>query len=210
MVGDTVSWSPVRRVPPSLVHRQVSCVVSRLLERVSMPGIPASWLSNVEMRRIICHWTAGAYTPSENDLSHYHILIDGDGDLHRGEHTIADNESTSDGDYAAHTRGLNTRSIGVSVCCMAGATETPFNSGAFPMKQVQWDVMIEVVAELCKRYKIPVGPSTVLGHGEVEKNIGTKQKGKWDPMKLSFEPKLTKAQVGTKLRTAVQARLETL
>jgi hypothetical protein len=46
-----------------------------------MPEIPAAWLSNVEMRRIICHWTAGAYNPSENDLDHYHILIDGDGGI---------------------------------------------------------------------------------------------------------------------------------
>lgn len=94
-----------------------------------MAKIPASWLSNVDMRRIVCHWTAGAYNPSENELDHYHILIDGDGVLHRSSHTIADNESTGDGDYAAHTLGLNTRAIGVSVCCMAEARENPFDSG---------------------------------------------------------------------------------
>lgn len=175
-----------------------------------MAKIPADWLSNVEMRRIICHWTAGAYDPSENDLAHYHIVIDGHGELHRGEHAIADNVSAGDGDYAAHTRGLNTGSIGISVCCMAGAKESPFNSGSFPMKQIQWDAMIEVVSELCKKYKIPITPTTVLGHGEVEKNIGVKQLGKWDPMKLSFESKLTRAKVGTKLRAEVQAHLDTL
>jgi hypothetical protein len=175
-----------------------------------MSRIPASWLSNVDMRRIVCHWTAGAYNPSENDLLHYHILIDGDGDLHRGTHTIADNESTGDGDYAQHTKGLNTRSIGVSVCCMADAKESPFKSGGFPMKQVQWDAMIEVVAELCKKYNVAITPTTVLGHGEVQKNIGVVQNGKWDPMKLSFASQLTKAQVGTKLRAEVQAHLATL
>ena len=175
-----------------------------------MPTIPASWLSNVDMRRIVCHWTAGAYNPSENDLMHYHILIDGDGDLHRGTHTIADNESTGDGDYARHTSGLNTRSIGVSVCCMAGARESPFQSGDFPMKRVQWDTMIEVVAQLCRKYNIAITPTTVLGHGEVEKNIGAEQNGKWDPMKLSFASQLTKAQVGSKLRAEVQAHLATL
>ena len=175
-----------------------------------MARIPASWLSNVDMRRIICHWTAGSYHASENDLSHYHILIDGEGVLHRGTHTIADNESTGDGDYAAHTRGLNARSIGVSVCCMAGAKENPFQSGDFPMKKAQWDVMIEVVAELCKKYKIAVTPTTVLGHGEVQKNIGVVQNGKWDPMKLSFAGGLSKAEVGAKLRTEVEAHLATL
>jgi N-acetyl-anhydromuramyl-L-alanine amidase AmpD len=172
-----------------------------------MPTIPPSWLSNVDMRRVICHWTAGAYNPSENDLLHYHILIDGEGKLHRGTHSIADNESAGDGDYAAHTLGTNTRSIGVTVCCMAGAEENPFRSGPFPMKKVQWEAMIDVVAQLCKRYRIPVSSTTVLGHGEVQRNIGTKQRGKWDPMKLSFAAGLTKAQVGEKLRSEVQALL---
>jgi N-acetyl-anhydromuramyl-L-alanine amidase AmpD len=175
-----------------------------------MPTVPPSWLSNVEMRRIIVHWTAGAFVPSENDLSHYHILIDGDGELHRGTHTIADNESTGDGDYAAHTLGANTRAIGVSVCCMAGAKETPFKSGDFPMKQKQWEAMVDVVAQLCKKYRIDVTPRTVLGHGEVEKNLDIKQRGKWDPMKLSFATNLSKAEVGKKLREEVQAQLSQL
>jgi hypothetical protein len=172
-----------------------------------MALIPKPWLSNVEMRRVICHWTAGAYQPSENDLDHYHILIDGNGDLHRGTHAIADNTSTSDGDYAAHTKGTNTRSIGVSMCCLAEGKENPFKSGPFPMKKVQWDTMVAVVAELCTKYNIPVTPTTVLGHGEVEKNIGNPQNGKWDPMKLSFATNLSKAQVGKKLRDEVQALL---
>ena len=175
-----------------------------------MAKIPASWLSNVAMKRIICHWTAGAYNPSENDLAHYHILIDGDGKLHRGEHTIADNELTGDGDYAAHTKGLNQGSIGISVCCMANAKESPFQSGSVPMKKVQWDTMVEVAAELCKKYKIAVTPTTVLGHGEVQKNVGVLQNGKWDPMKLSFAATLSKADVGTKLRTEVKAHLDSL
>ena len=175
-----------------------------------MSTIPKAWLSNVDMRRIICHWTAGGYAPSENDLHHYHILIDGSGSLHRGTHTIADNSSTADGDYAAHTLGTNTRSIGVSVCCMAGAQESPFKSGSFPMRKIQWDAMVDVVAQLCKAYSIPVTPTTVLGHGEVQKNIGNPQNGKWDPMKLSFAASLTKAQVGKKLRDEVQTALDNL
>ncbi len=175
-----------------------------------MPKIPPGWLSNVEMRRIIVHWTAGAYAPSENDLAHYHILIDGEGNLHRGTHTIADNELTGDGDYAAHTLGANTRAIGVSTCCMAGAKRRPFESGKFPMKEGQWNAMIDVAAQLCKKYKIDVTPRTVLGHGEVEKNLDIKQRGKWDPMKLSFATKLSEAEVGRKLRDEVQTRLSQL
>ncbi|MBX9701151.1 MAG: N-acetylmuramoyl-L-alanine amidase [Acetobacteraceae bacterium] len=171
------------------------------------PTVPKAWMMPAHMMRIICHWTAGSYTPSENDLSHYHILIDGDGGLHRGEHTIADNESTADGDYAAHTRGTNTGSIGVSMCCMAGAKERPFDAGVAPMKPEQWDAMVAVVAQLCAAYGIRVTPQTVLGHGEVERNLGRPQSGKWDPMKLPFDSGLTPAQVGQKLRDEVQRLL---
>jgi len=171
------------------------------------PTIPKSWMMPARMVRIICHWTAGGYIPSENDLSHYHILIDGAGALHRGENTIADNESTMDGEYAAHTRGTNSGSIGVSMCCMANAKERPFDAGPAPMKQAQWDAMVAVVAQLCGVYGIAVSPTTVLGHGEVQKNLGRPQSGKWDPMKLPFAPELNSAQVGGKLRAEVAALL---
>jgi hypothetical protein len=172
-----------------------------------MPQVPKAWMMPAIMRRVICHWTAGGYVPSENDLEHYHVLVDGDGVLHRGEHTIADNESAADGEYAAHTRGTNTGSIGVSMCCMVGAKERPFSAGSAPMKQVQWDSMIDVVAQLCKAYAIPVSATTVLGHGEVQKNLGRPQSGKWDPMKLPFAPELTPAEVGQRLRDEVLAKL---
>lgn len=172
-----------------------------------MPQIPKSWMPKAEMRRIVCHWTAGGYRPSENDREHYHILIDGEGKLHRGAHAITANESTGDGDYAAHTRGVNTRSIGVGMCCMAGARETPFNGGSAPMTREQWDAVVDVAAQLCRAYAIAVTPKTVLGHGEVQKTLGIPQKGKWDPMKLPFASGLTKAQVGAKLREEVAARL---
>jgi N-acetyl-anhydromuramyl-L-alanine amidase AmpD len=171
------------------------------------PEIPKSWLMPAIMTRVICHWTAGGYMPSENDLAHYHILIDGDGALHQGEHVIADNESAADGDYAAHTAGTNTGAIGVSMCCMVGATDRPFFAGSAPMREVQWDAMIAVVAQLCRAYNIAVTPQTVLGHGEVQKNLGRPQSGKWDPMKLPFAPQLTPAQVGMKLRAEVAALL---
>jgi len=66
--------------------------------------------------------------------------------------------------------------------------------------------MAAVAAELAKFYKIPVGPTTILGHGEVQKNLGIAQKGKWDPLVLPWDPKLTRAQVGKMFREEV-ARL---
>lgn len=169
--------------------------------------IPSQWLPNCSMKRVILHWTAGAYKASSNDLSHYHILIEDDGKLQKGTHSIKDNVSTGDNIYAAHTLNLNTGSIGVSVCCMANAIERPFDAKNFPMKQKQWETMAQVVAELCDFYDIPVTPKTVLGHGEVAKTLGVDQGGKWDPMVLPWDTSLSKSKVGDQFRSMVKAML---
>ena len=169
-----------------------------------MTLIPREWLPVCSMRRVICHWTAGGYKASSLDLAHYHILIEDDGKLVRGTHSIADNVSTADGIYAAHTAGCNTGSIGVAVCCMAGAQASPFVPGPCPMTLKQWEAMAKVVAELCQFYRIPVTPQTVLGHGEVEVYLGISQRGKWDPMVLPWALEMSKTQVGHHLRALVQ------
>ncbi|MGR8935912.1 MAG: N-acetylmuramoyl-L-alanine amidase [Gammaproteobacteria bacterium] len=170
--------------------------------------IPISWLPKANMKRIICHWTAGSHQASGLDKKHYHILIEGDGTLVRGTHTITDNESTADGNYAAHTLGTNTGSIGISVCCMSGATEHPFDPGSFPMTERQWRKMAQVAAELCRVYSIEIKPTTVLGHGEVEGTLNIKQKGKWDPMVLPWNPRLTHADVGNRFRELVKTYMD--
>lgn len=120
------------------------------------------------MDRIICHWSEGNYRANEVDLEAYHILIEGDGRVVFGHHSIEHNVSTADDDYAKHTLKCNTRSIGVACCCMVGCDQSPFRPGSQPLKQLQWDTMVRVLAELCEAYRIPVTPRTVLGHGEVQ------------------------------------------
>lgn len=162
------------------------------------------WMPVCSMKRIICHWTAGGYQSTDLDREHYHILIAGNGKLVRGIPSILDNVSTADGRYAAHTRGCNTGSIGISVCCMAGAQQSPFKPGKCPMLEIQWETMIQVAAELCQAYNIQVTPKTVLGHGEVQAQLGIMQLGKWDPMVLPWNPIMSQTQVGNLLRTQVQ------
>lgn len=170
--------------------------------------VPDSWMPAAGMKRIIVHWTAGPHTANAVDRAAYHILIEESGKLVRGTHTIADNVSTADGNYAAHTLHANTRSIGVSMCCMKGCVEKPFSAGSAPMTQRQWKTMLQVVAQLCRRYEIDVTPQTVLGHGEVQKTLGIAQKQKWDPMVLPWNRSLSYAQVGNLLRQGVREILE--
>ncbi|MCW4114726.1 amidase [Aurantimonas sp. MSK8Z-1] len=171
-------------------------------------SIPAAWLPAATMSRVVCHWSAGAYTASALDRQHYHLIIEEDGNLVRGDRSIKDNEAPIRGNYAAHTLNCNTGSIGVSLACMAGAVESPFSAGRYPMTLTQWQTLAEVVAELCRRYAIPVTPQTILSHAEVQGTLGIRQRGKWDYTRLPFDGSLLgAAAVGHALREAVTAAL---
>lgn len=137
------------------------------------------------MKRMIVHWTAGGHKASEFDREHYHILINDDGKLVRGIPPITGNAKPKKGSPTAHhTLNCNTESIGVSLCCMGGAIESPFNPGKWPLTQAQWTTLPSVLADLCEAYNIKVTPKTVLSHAEVQKNLGIKQRQKWDISKI--------------------------
>jgi hypothetical protein len=170
--------------------------------------IPASWMPAVAMQRIIVHWTAGSHKATTFDKIHYHILIEGDGTVVRGTPTIDLNQNPVRGKYAAHTRNCNSGSIGVSLCCMAGAQESPFKAGTAPMTKTQWDKLPHVLAALCERYSITPSPKTVLSHAEVQTNLGIAQSGKWDIAKLAFDPSVSGAKAcGDIFRAATKALL---
>ena len=173
-----------------------------------MAVVPKSWMPDCEMDLIIAHWTGGGYKAGSLDRQHYHILIESNGDLVRGFHEISDNVNTGDKDYAAHTLNCNTRAIGISVCCMAGAHPSPLKVGKFPMTQTQWLKMAEVAADLAAFYGIEVSPKTVLGHGEVESNLNIDQDGKWDPMVLPWKTKSSYKEVGNLFRSQVSAAMK--
>lgn len=158
------------------------------------------------MQRIILHWTAGGNKANSTDVKHYHRLVEADGTIVSGTQDIADNIVTSDGDYAAHTRNLNTGSIGVSLCGMRGAVESPFNPGPSPITETQWMAACRLIGELAREYSIPITPQTILTHAEVEPTLGVKQSGKWDITRLPFRTDLAGAiPVGNYLRECVAA-----
>lgn len=142
------------------------------------------------MQRTIIHWDAGTHAVSDLARQHYHFIIDGDGEVHSGIYKPEDNLSTKDGKYAAHTLNCNTGSIGVAMAGMAGAIESPFNAGKYPLNEKQFIAMAKLVANLCEKYKIPVTDKTVLTHAEVQPNLGIKQKNKWDITRIPFKPEL--------------------
>lgn len=166
--------------------------------------VPALWMPAARLERVICHWSAGAYKASGLDKTHYHLIVEGDGNLVRGVHPISANGIGATGSRASHTLNCNTGSIGVSLACMAGAVERPFNPGRSPMTPTQWATLPRVVADLCRRYGIPVTERTVLSHAEVEPTLKIRQRGKWD---FTWRPGMAApgnpVKVGDELRHAV-------
>ena len=99
----------------------------------------------------------------------------------------------------------------VSLCCMAGAREHPFDAGRYPMTEAQWDQAIAAIAQLADRYDILVTDQTILTHAEVEPNLNIRQNGKWDITRLAFEADVRGyREVGDAMRRRVAAELDAL
>lgn len=170
--------------------------------RAATGGIPSAWLVPAKMDRIVFHWTAGRNMANAGDRQHYHVLIEGDGTLIRGVN-IALNAHPLKAGYAAHTLNCNSGSIGVALCGMIGARERPFDPGAEPITQAQWDRLPVVMAALCAFYGIPVTPRTVLSHAEVQGTLGIRQRAKWDIARLPFDLGTIGAnEIGNEMRAA--------
>ena len=172
-------------------------------------GTYRNWLFHPSgLHRIVMHWTAGAYGDIALERRAYHVLIDQHGRAVMGDYAPEANSDTSDGRYAAHTRALNSGSIGIAVDAMAGASESPFNAGSAPITAAQLDGLVREVASLCETYNIPVHPVSVLTHAEVQGTIGVRQRNKWDITWLpGMAAPAAPRTVGDMLRKLIAAEL---
>ena len=164
-----------------------------------------------KLERIIGHWAASTYAMATESAEHYHFSIDGNGAVIPGKFKPEDNLNVADGKYAQHTYHCNTGSIGVSILAMAGAVESPFNPGRWPIKLIQQDAYVKLVAQLAKKYAIPITPQTILTHAEVQPTLGIRQKQKWDITWLPGMKRPGKAvEVGDMLRRLIKVEYDKL
>jgi len=121
----------------------------------------------MSIKRIILHWTAGAYNPNTTDFEHYHYLVTGAGEVKKGNYSPEDNLDCTDGKYAAHTGGGNTGSIGIAMCGMFNYSPSKgVSSTKYPLKAVQCERFFKLIAELAKKYNIPITKDAVMTHYE--------------------------------------------
>lgn len=148
--------------------------------------------------------SAGDYYPNKTDLEHYHYLIDKNGNIYLGQYTPEDNENCNDGKYAAHTGGGNTGAIGVSYCGMLNFRSRN-DIGTRPLTAIQLEAGFKLCAELCKKYDIPVTPSTVMTHYEFGvSHPNTSSRGKIDIIYLPSYAWVGKNDVGAFIRSKIR------
>lgn len=156
------------------------------------------------MKKIIIHWSAGAYKPNKIDLDHYHFLVDNLGNVFNGNFIPEDNENCNDGKYAQHTGGGNTGAIGIAFCGMAGFV-SPNNIGNYPLTQIQCEALFKLASQLCKKYNIPIDQEHVLTHYEFGKNNPkTSSFGKIDIIFLPPYPNITRNSIGNFIRNKIK------
>ena len=149
------------------------------------PLLPAG-----DLRSISLHWTAGDYATV---YPAYHFCVSGARDpLVHHTHDLRENMRDVRADpslpYAAHTRGRNSWSIGISVAAMHDATPADF--GAFPLTEPQLEALCRVAAVLARFYGIDV--AAVRTHAEAALADGYFGAGsdevRWDIARLRPAP----------------------
>ena len=156
------------------------------------------------MNKIILHWTAGKYYPTQYEKQFYHFLIDKNGQIHNGSFKPEDNLCCTDNKYAAHTGGGNTGAIGIAFCAMMGY-KSPQCVGQYPITTIQFESCMKYCAKLSKTYDIDITPSNIMTHYEFGvRNPKTSSAGKIDITYLPPYPWVAKRDIGSFIRTKIR------
>ena len=107
------------------------------------------------------------------DILHYHYIIDQKGKTHEGQFQPEDNLVCKKHQYAAHTGGGNSGSIGIAFAGMFGFHNRQ-NTGNYPLTKKQCEVGFELGARLVKKYNLKLDEKLTIqthyGFGQRHKN----------------------------------------
>ena len=160
------------------------------------------------------HWSAHDY---HQVFAAYHfcIALDDDGDVvvantHDVRENMRDVKLDPHHPYAAHTRGRNSFSLGLSIMAMQDAVPSDF--GAFPLTERLIDGLCRAAAVVAKAYGVPIDADHVMSHAEaavIDGYFGAGENQRWDIARLaaSSAPLLPAEAlaVGDELRARMRA-----
>lgn len=158
--------------------------------------------------RCILHWTAGPARANSIDKAHYHYIFNQPtGEVVRGDHTVAQNmgkiRST---DYAQHTGGFNSGSVGFSFAGMLDSAPG-HKFGPVPLTEDQVRNGLAFVSLCMLTWNMRVTSATLFTHHEawtIHKVKGQMNDQKWDITELAFARHLAKDKVGPWMREVVR------
>ncbi|MEM8970946.1 MAG: peptidoglycan-binding protein [Pseudomonadota bacterium] len=156
------------------------------------------------------HWTAGAHGVIDLERRHYNGVTDNEGQRHWGKWSDLDQVRYRAGIRgASHTLNFNSRRLGYSMDCMAGANERPFRAGSAPMTWDQVDGFTLWIAEKAVAYDLPATRTSIYTHSEVQPIFGIRQRWKWD---INWLPDMDRPgnaiDVGDRLRALIREKMD--
>lgn len=170
-----------------------------------------------KLQRICIHWTAGGATANQAELLAYHFIVEASGAVIAGHYRPEANIAPLNGlRYAMHCGDGNSNTIGVA---MAGRGELPRNLAPKALRphlitRKTAEATYKLVAELCKRYSIPITAETVYTHYEFgQRNPRSRSAGKPDISVLPKEVEplpIRKEEIGDYIRGKVRWYFEQL
>ena len=130
------------------------------------------------------------------DILHYHYIIDQKGKTYEGQFQPEDNLVCQKHQYAAHTGGGNSGSIGIAFAGMFGFHNRQ-NTGNYPLTKKQCEVGFELGARLIKKYNLNINEElTIQTHyGFGKRNPKTTSCGKIDIIFLPPYPDITSLKI---------------
>jgi len=149
---------------------------------LELPSIPEEASSKL---CLTLHWAASTYNVSSFELTKYHFVLGADGAIHKGvpvENNLSFAGHPRPANYAAHVLNANTNNIGISAASMADAAEVEARKGhygTYPVTEKQIAAIVEIAAQMCFLWNIPVIPTRVLGHEEWD-SVNGRPQDRWD------------------------------
>lgn len=137
--------------------REVSIDELRQLADAAREDIWATARAYGREPKIYLHWSAGHYFQKFGD---YHVNIVGDGRIYVSTDNLAE--------VLAHTYRRNSGSVGISLCCCAGATTNDL--GDEPPTAAQIEAMAQAIQVVCDAMWLTIDKAHVLTHGEAANN----------------------------------------